>query len=145
MLWQLNGTHFDTDNYKKVLVRILSPIAFCLNINRTYTENILPVGIVESETNSNMKAFNILRHYKRINITNGHFIVHFIKHTHKIKAVNIFRPSCILSLLKGRINFSSHWVCKLRCEKNRALIFSRNPHPTQIIKIHKNSSKWFIN
>ena len=28
----------------------------------------------------NMKAFNILQHCKPINITNGHFIVHFIAH-----------------------------------------------------------------
>ena len=48
----------------------------------------------------NMKAFNILQHCKPINITNGHFIVHFIAHilihTNTICCLTTFPGICSL-------------------------------------------------
>ena len=56
-------------------------VKFCTNTIAMLAHDDETFCQSESKTNPNMKAFNILRHYKRINITNGLFIVRFIKRT----------------------------------------------------------------
>ena len=72
-----------------------------------------------------MKAFNILQHCKPINITNGHFIVHFIAHilihTNTIWNLEILVP-----------RFCNIWT-KTAWQSTEEL--GQNTHPFEIIKL----------
>ena len=72
-----------------------------------------------------MKAFNILQHCKPINITNGHFIVHFIAHilihTNTIWNLEILVP-----------RFCNIWT---RTAWHRTKELGQNTHPFEIIKL----------